>query len=294
MSSEEGKTGRLAVWLERLRQVPVLGTAIRTFEKALGDGATDSAASIAYFSFFSLFPLLLGLVAAASFALEPAEVRLQLDQFLMDSLPGSAELVRETVEAVIRLRGPAGVLSLVTLLWSASAVFGAASRAVNRAWGTAEKSPYYVSKMRYIAMCLGVALLFLLSVVVTGFVEVVLGFDLGLLDPMGLTDAIARAGSRLVSFAFLISMFGLLYKVMPRTETRWRDVWAGALLAGVLFELGKAFFVRYLENVANFEAVYGSLSTAIVLLLWLFVSAWILILGAEFIYVRREAREEAA
>lgn len=283
----------MGTWLERLRRTPVLGTAIRTFEKALGDGATDSAASIAYFSFFSLFPLLIGLVAAASFALEPAEVRLRLDEFLMDSLPGSADLVRETVEAVIRLRGPAGILGLVTLLWSASAVFGAASRAVNRAWGTVETSPYYASKMRYIAMCLGAALLFLLSVVVTGFVEVVVGFDLGLLDPMGLTDAIARAGSRLVSFAFLLSMFGLLYKVMPRMETRWRDVWAGALLAGVLFEVGKAFFVKYLDNVANFEAVYGSLYTAIVLLLWLYVSAWILILGAELIDVRREARAEA-
>jgi membrane protein len=168
------------------------------------------------------------------------------------------------------------------------------SRAINRAWGTAKSRPFYISKIRYFAMCIGVALLFLLSAAVTGFVEVVVGFDLPLLDRIGLTEAIARAGSRVASFVFLLSMFGLLYKVMPRVETRWREVWAGALLAGVLLELGKAVFVRYLEDVANFEAVYGSLSTAIILLLWLYVSAWILILGAEFIYVRRNAKEEAA
>jgi len=84
----------------------------------------------------------------------------------------------------------------------------------------------------------------------------------------------------------------LIYKLAPYVETRWRQVFPGALLAALLFELVKAAFVFYLDRVAHFEAVYGSLSSMIVMLLWLYLSALILVLGAEYNIVRAKAGAE--
>jgi membrane protein len=284
--SEAAATG--LTWGERLRSTPILGTLVRTFEEAVADGAKDAAAAIAYYAFFSLFPLLIGLVAGLSFMIDSQELRARIDEFLLNSFPGSAGLISEILDSVIRLRGPAGLVAGVTLLWSASAAFGAVSRTLDRAWGTSRSRPFYVSRLRYSLMCLAVALLAILSVLVTGFVELAVGLDLGVLSRLGIADLFAQIGGRIASFVFMLATFALLYKVMPRHETTWRQVLPGALLAAVSIEVAKSLFLLYLNNIADFEAVYGSLSSAIGLLLWLYISAWALILGAEFVILRED------
>ena len=82
----------------------------------------------------------------------------------------------------------------------------------------------------------------------------------------------------LTGFVFAFVMFALVYKVTPYVETRWRQVLPGALLGAAVFELGKHAFMLYLGRVADFEAVYGSLSSIIVLLLWLYFSAFVLLI----------------
>ena len=86
---------------------------------------------------------------------------------------------------------------------------------------------------------------------------------------------------RILSFVFNLAIFLMLYKVLPNTQTHWRFIWPGALVAALLFEGGKFLFVLYLDNFATFSAVYGSIGSVIALLLWAYVSAFILILGAE-------------
>jgi YihY family inner membrane protein len=98
----------------------------------------------------------------------------------------------------------------------------------------------------------------------------------------------------IVSFVLIFLVFALVYKFAPYGHVRWRQVLPGALFAAVLFELGKTGFVLYLDRMTNFEAVYGSLSSIIVLLLWLYVSALILVYGAEYNIVRWRAGMEAA
>ena len=84
-------------------------------------------------------------------------------------------------------------------------------------------------------------------------------------------------------------IFALIYRLAPYVKVRWREVLPGALLAAILFELVKKGFVIYLDRLANFEAVYGSLASIIVAMLWLYLSAQILIYGAEYGIVRAEA-----
>ena len=91
-------------------------------------------------------------------------------------------------------------------------------------------------------------------------------------------------GSRLVAFLLILAVFLLIYKTIPNTRTYWRYIWQGALLAAVLFELARTLFIFYLENFANYQLIYGSIASIIVLLVWIYYSAFIMILGAEFTF----------
>ena len=74
----------------------------------------------------------------------------------------------------------------------------------------------------------------------------------------------------------------MIYKFIPNTKTYWRYVWPGAVLAAVLFEVGKGLFLSYLDTFANYQRVYGSLGSVVVLLTWTYASSFILLVGAEF------------
>jgi YihY family inner membrane protein len=273
-------------WKDALRRMPVVGVVVRAIEKGNQDHAKDMAASIAYFSFFSLFPLLVGVVAGASLFLDRVEIQSRLDRMLSDEFPGSADFLRTNIEALIDLRGAAGVASIVGLFWSASKMFGALSRGINLAFGLPKGQPFYLSKLRYFGMTIAVSLLLFIAVVVSTALDVVTQFDL---TQYGLDGTVLESlGGHVASFVFIFATVCLIYKLVPYERRAWRDLLPGALVAALLFELGKALFVLYLENVHSLEAVYGSLTSVIVLLLWLYFSARVLLLGAELIAARRE------
>jgi YihY family inner membrane protein len=147
--------------------------------------------------------------------------------------------------------------------------------------------------MRYFFMAVAVSLLMIMSISITLALEIVL--ESSFLTRFGLEAVeVSRLKSWLLSFLLIFLTFALIYKLAPYLKVRWRQVLPGALLAAALFELVKTAFVLYLDRVANFEAVYGSLSSIIVLLLWLYLSAFILVYGAEYNIVRWKARPVAA
>lgn len=272
---------------ESLCRLPVVGLIVRAFLKSGHDHAKDMAASIAYFSSFSLFPLFLGVVAAGSLFLETAEIQSRLNRLFADILPGSAEFVRKNVETLIRLRGAAGVASIAGLFWSASKMFGAVSRGINRALGLERPHPSYLSRLRYFLLTLMVSILLFLSMAVSTGVELFAQFDLGL-PGAHVESLLTLAGGHITSYLFVFLMLAALYALVPYKRPLWREILPGAAFTAFLFELGKAAFVLYIENVAHLKAVYGSLSSIIVLLLWLYFSARVLLFGAELIAVGRE------
>ena len=267
---------------ERLHRIFVVKLLIRTAHELSADDATHMAAGLAYYGLFSLFPLLLGLTSILSFFVDPDTIGTRLTEFAGGYLPGAGELVEENVDAVLRLRGALSVFAVLGLLWSGSAMFGAISRSVNRAWDVHVDRPFFISKPRQLAMALGVAILFFLSVGSAGLARVA-GQSTGFQDSsLGFMDEIFGLvilhGS---SLFFTVSIFLLVYKYMPNTKTYWRYVWPGAVVAAALFETAKNGFLLYLDQFANFESVYGSLSPVIALLVWAYVSGFILIVGAE-------------
>ena len=256
----------------------------RVFKELGDDDATHLAAGVAYYAMFGLFPLILAILAIGGVLLNTTEQQEDFVNFVTDNLPGSKGFVEDNLREVIRFRSALGIAAIAGLLWSASAGMGAVARGVNRAWDVHRNRPFYVAKPLQIMMALAVGVLFLLSTFLTSAIEVITdprrnwslpGQDI-LLD-MGIANLALRIAPLLINMA----IFLLLYYFAPNCKTYWRYVWPGALVAAILFEIAKGIFIWYLDNLATYDQVYGAVTSVMSLLLWMWVSALILILGAE-------------
>ena len=283
------RTKRRAKAIERrLSQILVINLVIRTVKEMSDDDATHMAAGVAYYALFSLFPLLLGLIAIFSYFIDDspeaggAQASDDVTRFVSEYLPGSEAFVADNLEILLNLRGAATVLAVLGMFWSASAVFGALNRAVNRAWDVHQDRPFYLSKTRQLIMAVGVAFLFMLSFGAATLVRAA-GL-LGDLDAPQISFMVNRVGTvvlQTTSFVLVLSAFMLIYKFTPNTTTYWKYIWPGAFVAAFLFEVSKNLFILYLNSFASFDDTYGPLAPVIVLLLWTYVSSLIIIMGAE-------------
>lgn len=264
-------------------RVPAVRLMVRTVKELSDDDGTHMAAGVAYYAILSLFPLAIGLIFVLSFILESDTAEAELLEFFQTYLPGASATLGDNIKAVEGVRGFLGALSVVGMFWSASAAFGAISRAVNRAWDVHQDPPFYINKLRHLIMAMSVGLLFLMSIGITTALHVLAGVDvpgigrLTFLDHDGL-----RVVSRLLPFVFTLMIFLMIYKFVPNTTTHWRYVLPGAVLAAAFFEVGKNLFVHYLDNYVDYDKVYGSMGSIIALLVWTYISALVLIIGAEF------------
>ena len=246
--------------------------------------STHLAAGVAYYALLSLFPLLLGLLALGGILLSSEGTYQGLLSFVTENLPGSKAFVEQNVGEVVEFRGVVGVGAILGFLWTASIGFGAVARSVNRAWGIRVNRPFYVAKPLHILMALAVGALFLISTSATSVIEVITDpeRDFGIpAQEFFLQLGLGHLALRMVPWGINIFIFLMIYRFAPNCKTYWRYIWPGAVVAAVLLEVSKGLFLWYLDNVAIYDQVYGSVTSVIVLLFWIYVSALILILGAE-------------
>jgi membrane protein len=246
--------------------------------------STHLAAGVAYYALLSLFPLLLGLLALGGILLSSEGTYQGLLSFVTENLPGSKAFVEQNVGEVVEFRGVVGVGAILGFLWTASIGFGAVARSVNRAWGIRVNRPFYVAKPLHILMALAVGALFLISTSATSVIEVITDpeRDFGIpAQEFFLQLGLGHLALRMVPWGINIFIFLMIYRFAPNCKTYWRYIWPGAVVAAVLLEVSKGLFLWYLDNVAIYNQVYGSVTSVIVLLFWIYVSALILILGAE-------------
>ncbi len=269
--------------VHRLESWPPTAIAVDMARRAGNDQISDMAASVAYYALFSLFPLLLGLIAFASLFLDQTRVEQELLTVTEQYLPGAEGLISENIDGVFRIRGALGLVALVGLVWSASAVFGSVARVLDRAWSVAETHAFHIVRFRSILMVAGLAVLFTLSFLSSTLLQTAEGVIDH--DPFGLGGFLASGARALLQGSSIVGSIAfpvLLYRFAPSQRIPWKDVFSGALLAGILFEIAKNVFLLYLSRFAQFDRVYGSLSLVIALLLWAYISAFVLIIGAEF------------
>lgn len=272
----------------RIRQMPVLGVLADTLLAYGQDRASVLSAALSYYTLLSLFPLMLFVLAVSSSFLESTQAVREVGRFVGAYLPPGLSLANDLAE-ISRLRGPLTLIGAGGFLWSASGVFDLVQLGLNRAFRVQHARPLWRQRIVSLAMVAGISALFGLSFLMTTSFRLAVHYRLFPRHEMAV-DALPPA----VSILLGVVIFGVLYRYIPFDPTiRWKDVWLPAVLASVLWEIAKLAFAWYLTNMALLNFVYGSVGAVIALMIWGYITAVILLGGAEMAAVLSGARSRA-
>jgi membrane protein len=239
------------------------------------------AAAISFYALFSLFPLVLALITVLSFVLGSPASKAQLAQQIGDLVPVSEELVVQTISTVVGSRNISGVIAIVALLWATTAVFGAIRKGINTTWGIRQTRPFLQERAIDFSLAIGAGLLFLISISSTAALSffrelAILLYPATVVDGIFAWDQVAAVIPPTLSLITFI----VLYWFLPNTRVRIRHVWPVAILATVAFEVVKNGFVFFVQNYSDYNIVYGTIGAVFALLMWIYVSAIILLFCA--------------
>jgi membrane protein len=259
----------------------ILRDAVECFGEA---HAAHVAAGLAYYTVFSLFPLLLAMIAAGSFFLEGELVQQQVVRSVTGVVPVSEELIMRNVEQVLERRGTVGLVGLLGLLWSGTGVFTVLVNHINRAWADAEARGFV--EQRLLGLGIGligvVAALLSLSLLSTPVLNVLPRLELAFDGEIRILDTplwtlIATGLPALVIFLVVLN----LYRWVPNTHVKWSEALWSAALVSLAWDVAKRGFAWYVSSdLVHYRLVYGSLGAVVALLLWIYLTSWLILFGA--------------
>lgn len=239
------------------------------------------ASSIAYYSLLSLFPFfLLALSILASVASADTD-RASVLGFVLRYFPRQFGFVRTQLDAMQQAGVQRGIVSSILTVWAAMGVFGAVTSAVNHAWGVEKQPSYLKHKLISFIMLVAASLLMLVGLLLVSAINVA--------ESGWFAVVIARAPALLVlqgyavksaSTVIFILLVGLVFYFVPNAAVRFRDVWVGAVLTGLLWRGALAGFSWYVRDMSRFN-IHGSIAAVVVFLVWVYISAVILLFGVQ-------------
>lgn len=253
----------------------------------LDDYAPSMGAAIAYYTLFSIAPLLIIAIAVAGLFFGEEAARGEIVSQIRDLIGQEGAVA---VQALLKsAKEPAKdvvatLISLATLAIGATTVFAELQSALDRIWrvpAPARENSVWVllrSRLLSFGLVLGLGFLLLVSLVLSAVIAVFGKWSSGLFEGR---EALLHAINFAISFTITTSLFAMIYKYMPRARIAWRDVLVGAAVTGLLFELGKILIGLYLGK-TGVASGFGAAGSLVVLLMWVYFSAQIFLLGAEF------------
>ena len=247
-------------------------------------------AALAYYTIFSLSPLLLIVVSVAGLVFGQDAARGEIAQQL-GALMGSSG-ANAIQDLLVSVRHPeqgvaATVLGVVLLLVGATTVFGELQDALDRIWRVPAVVQVggwlYLVRTRLLSfgMILAIGFLLVVSLVASAALEALSGWWGPMLAGWYVLAVVVDAA---VAFVLVAAMFAMIYKVMPRSRVLWKDVWIGALFTAVLFNLGKSLIGLYVGR-SGISSAFGAAGSLVVVLVWVYYSAQIFLIGAQFTWV---------
>lgn len=259
--------------LERLR---TLETSAITFTKAR---ATQAAASLAYYTFFSIFPLMLLFILGGSYFLDRQSVFERVTQAVQSVLPISQQFVTQSLQEVLKQRTAVGIFVLVSLLWSASNMFNNLAYDINTAWPEARQRNYLQSRLIGLDMIAGLTGLLILTIVLDSVSKSLAGAGSASVPFTGwnLWEVVSSLGSWIAVFLLYLAM----YRWVPTVSVAWSASFWGALAASIGWKAATTGFSWYLSSpFARYAVVYGSLGTIVAFLFLIYIIALITLYGA--------------
>ncbi|MGQ0734181.1 MAG: YihY/virulence factor BrkB family protein [Acidobacteriota bacterium] len=245
------------------------------------DGLTHAAA-IAYYALLSLFPFLLLLLSILGSVTADASDRDAVVGFVFRYFPRQFDFVTGQLDAFRGQTVPLGVGGLLALTWASLGVFNAVSSAINHAWGAGARRSFLMHRLVSFLMLVSAGVVFIAALVLASVARVAETswfWDLvqGLPWLVWLTTVTADYGATLL----LVVCVALLFYFIPNCPVRFRDVWPGAILTGLLWSGALSAFSWYARDLARWNAVHGSIAAVVVFLFWVYICAVILLYGVE-------------
>lgn len=274
-------------------------TGLAIWRGALGIYNSDDltfASSIAYYALLSLFPFLLLAFSLLASVAGTEDDRAKIFNFILTYFPQQFAFLTDQFDRMLQARVRLGVLGSLVMIWAAMGVFGAVTSAVNHAWGVDKQPSYFKHKlisfvmltMASLLMVIGLLLVSAINVAESGWFAVVLER----VPALFVLQSYAVKSATTLLFIFIV---GLVFYFVPNAKVRFRDVWVGAVLTGLLWRLALAGFSQYVRDQSRFS-VHGSIGGVVVFLLWVYISAVIFLYGTEvtaaYARLRRHRPEE--
>lgn len=254
----------------------ILKNAVRTFGEKQ---AAQASAGLAYYTLFSIFPLLLVFVAAGSYFLDRAQVFNMVTQFIQEALPISRGVINENLQEILEKRETAGIISILTLLWSASGMFTSLAYNINLAWPLASRRNFLQSRLVGLWMILGLIGLILVSITL-GWLTSRLPF-MNLEHASPLDVLMLRLISAFGSWLMIFLVFFTLYHRVPTLRVKLKATFWGALIASLVWKAAAAGFGWYLNSsFGQYQLVYGSLGAIVAFLFLIYIISLITLFGA--------------
>ncbi|MEA2695685.1 MAG: rane protein [Acidobacteriota bacterium] len=270
-----------------------------TAKKGLDDDVFSLGAALAYYTVFSLAPLLLVAISVAGLVYGRQAVQGQLVGQIQGMVGKQGAEAVQTMLAH-NWRTGSGILptiiGVVTILFGVSGVFGQLQTSLNKIWEVAPKADRGIKgflKSRFLSfgMVIGIGFLLLVSLVVSAALSAVSTYAIGLVPGLKVLFTIL---SFVVSFAVITLLFAMIFRYLPDAKVSWEDVWVGSAATALLFTVGKTLIGLYLGK-SSVASAYGAAGSLVVVLLWVYYSSQILFLGAELtqVYAKRYGQEIA-
>jgi membrane protein len=255
------------------------------------DNGSLLAASLSFNLLLSLFPLALVVVYIAGSMSGSPYSQEQVIQGIAYLLPVSRQLITSTITNVAAARGAIGAVAFIGLVWGGVAFFNSIRMSLNTMWGIRKPQPLLKAQLVNLIMMIGAAILLFLSVLITAMLSTVSELGMQVREAEFIHSGLAArilANVLATGLAFLV--FLLLYKFIPGVRPKWKDIWLGALLAAIAFEITKLIFLLYIKIFNPYNLVYGSIGALIAFLMWTYFSALVFLLIAKVIHVNLEMR----
>jgi membrane protein len=278
---------------------PALSLLKESFQEWKEDDALQLGAALAYYTIFSIAPLLLIVIAVAGFVWGREAVQGQIVGQVDQLIGRQGGVAIQTMIANAAKQGQgsgilATVIAAVTALFGATGVFAQLQNALNKIWNVEAKPGrgilgFVKTRIASFGMILGIGFLLLVSLVVSAGLSAVDTYMTGLMPGAGVLFTIL---SFVVSLALITLLFAMIYRFLPDVRIAWRDVWVGAAATSLLFTIGKFLIGLYLGR-SSVASVFGAAGSLVIVLLWIYYSTQILFFGAEMtqVYARHRGSQ---
>ena len=262
-----------------LRIILFLIDAIKQF---LHKNCQYMAAAISFYALFSMFPLGLAVISILGFIIGTESSNETLAKEIADVLPISSDLIGSTMEGIISARAITGIASFVGLVWTSSAAFSAVRKGINTAWGVTTPRAFLWERIIDIGLVFAAGLLVLIILFTAPLIEIIRQiFEYTLPQNEIPADMIWATIADLVSPLLAFISILILYRWLPNTKVKIIHVVPGALLASICFILAQLGFIWYVGKFPVYNILYGAVGAIMALLAWVYISALIILFGAQ-------------